>query len=251
MLSPFLYALLIILPLMTLVYIIALIKDDYSVIDIFWPLGLLIVALLILDRSQSLQQNLVIIFVTIWSVRLCPYLFYRIMNKGPDQRYKELQMGWGKNHRIHAFFKIYMLQGFLMYLVSMPILATPYVSSTNSFLLWLGSILCIVGIGLESYADYRIWSFKRLAENKGKYIMDGIFKYSRHPNYLGESLMWIGIAFIALPNTFFILPFLGPAVLIYCLYNFTGVPYAERNRKGEAFREYVENTGAIFPRLFK
>jgi len=235
---------------MTLVYIIALIKDDYSVIDIFWPLGFLILTHLILDNSQSLNQYLVMIFVTIWSVRLCPYLFYRIIKKGPDQRYKELQIRWGKNHRVHAFFKIYMLQGVLMYLVSFPILTAPFVTNSNTTLIWIGSILCLAGIILESYADYKIWSYKHSPENKGKYIMSGIFKYSRHPNYLGESLVWIGLAILALPNRLIVLSFVSPLVLIYCLYNFTGVPYAERNRKGEAFQKYVENTGAIFPKIF-
>ena len=202
---PFLSSALIIMTMMIIVYIISLLKRDYSVIDIFWPIGFLLVALFILDWTGSWNEWLVKLFVTLWSVRLCSYLFYRIIKHGPDARYKELEHSWGKHHRIHAFFKVFMLQGFLMYWIAMPVTTTPFVYEPNIFLLLLGSLLWTIGFVLEAAADYQLYTFRQKTENKGKYLMSGLFKYSRHPNYLGESLVWIGIGVLALPNEYYIL----------------------------------------------
>ena len=248
--NPFLDSAMIILAMMMIVYIIALIKHDYSVIDISWPLGFLFISIFILDWSGTWNEILVKAFVTIWSLRLCSYLFYRIMKHGPDKRYKELEYGWGENHRIHAFFKIYMLQGFLMYWIAMPITTTPFVVESNIIVLVLGSTLWVLGFILESVADYQLYSYRQKPEHQGKYLMTGLFHYSRHPNYLGESLLWIGIGVLALPSSYWFLAMLGPGILIAALYRFSGVPYAERNRKGAVFQHYVKNTGAIFPKIF-
>ncbi len=249
--NPYIFAVVIIWSMMTIVYIISLIKNDYSVIDIFWPVGFGLLAFFLLDFGVSANRDLVKIFVTVWSVRLCLYLLYRNMKHGPDARYKELQIEWGATHRIHAFFKVFMLQGGFMYLIALPIItgATGAVSTPLS--LWLGGIISLVGFALELAADIQLYLFKHKAENKGQYLMTGLFSISRHPNYLGEILFWIGIAILVLPNPSYYLTLLGPAVLTFALYRFSGVPYAERNQKRtESFQSYAAKTGAIFPKLW-
>jgi len=172
------------------------------------------------------------------------------MKHGPDARYKELEQGWGADHHIHAFFKVFMLQGVLMYWIAMPVTTVTFVVKSNTLLLILGSSLWVVGFALETMADYQLYTFRQKAENKGKYLMTGLFSFSRHPNYLGECLLWMGIGILALPSPYWLLALLGPSILIAALYKFSGVPYAERNRKGDAFQQYVESTGAIFPKIF-
>jgi steroid 5-alpha reductase family enzyme len=248
--NPFLYSAMIIATMMMVVYIIALIKRDYSVIDISWPLGFLFVSIFVLDWGGSWNEILVKLFVTVWSVRLCSYLFYRIMKHGPDKRYKELEYGWGQNHRVHAFFKIFVLQGFLMYWIAMPVTTASYVIEPNIILLIIGGAFWKIGFILESVADFQLYTFRQKPENKSKYLMTGLFSISRHPNYLGECLVWIGIGLLALPSPYWYLAILGPSILIAALYKFSGVPYAERNRKGARFEKYVETTGAIFPKIF-
>ena len=252
--NPFLESAMIIAAMMTIVFIISLVKRDYSVIDIFWPLGFLFISLFSLDSNietggtwNKIFMNL---FVTLWSVRLCSYLFYRIMKHGPDKRYKELEHGWGKNHRVHAFFKIFVLQGFLMYLIALPLTCVDFITAGNDIVLLVGSSLWLIGFVLESIADYQLYAFRQKPENKGKYLITGLFSFSRHPNYLGECLLWVGICVLALPNQYGALVLLGLSILIAALYRFSGVPYAERNRKGAAFQEYIESTGAIFPKIF-
>lgn len=238
--------------MMTFVYVIGLIKNDYSVIDIFWPLGFLLLVLFLDIKAGCTNQQLVKFFVTFWALRLSPYLLYRIIKKGPDLRYKELQLAWGKSHRVHAFFKVFMLQGFLMFLIAMPIITGQYCIDNNTFLKILGIVLCIIGICLESAADLSLYLFKQKKENAGKYLMTGLYKYSRHPNYLGELLFWYGIACLTVQNPYFYLTILGPLVLTYALYKFSGVPYAERNHhKSAIFREYAKKTGAIFPKFWQ
>lgn len=235
---------------MTTIYIIGLVKNDYSVIDIFWPIGFFLLANFLLDWNGSIAQILIKIYVTIWAIRLSSYLFFRIAKYGPDARYKELQKGWGKHHRIHAFFKVFMLQGGFMFLIGLPIISSAYIAENNWLFIFLGSFIWMIGFVIECIADYQLYHFKQNPKNKGKYLMAGLFKYSRHPNYLGEILLWIGIALLSLPNIYGYLSILGPLVLIFALYKFSGVPYAERNHtKNTAFLEYVSKTGAIFPKI--
>ena len=249
--NPFVSSLLLILSMMTIVYVISLIKNDYSVIDVFWPLGFLLVASYILDYGYVINHTVIKIFVTIWALRLSFYLLYRIVKHGPDKRYRELQREWGKHHRIHAFFKVFMLQGAFMFLIAMPITTATYVIETNILSLWLGSLIWLFGFLLELGADIQLYTFKQKSVNKGKYLMTGLYKYSRHPNYLGEIILWYGIALIAIPNEYWYLSILGPTVLLFALYKFSGVPYAERNAsKSPAYQVYMEKTGAIFPKIF-
>jgi len=143
-----------------------------------------------------------------------------------------------------------MLQGAFMFLISMPIITSSFVEDENLFFVGLGSVIWIKGFVIECIADYQIYTFKQRPENKGKYLMNGLYKYSRHPNYLGEILLWTGIALLALPNRFAYLTIIGPLVLMFALYKFSGVPYAERNYAGKsAFEDYAANTGAIFPKI--
>ncbi len=249
--NPYILAVVIILSMMTIVYIISLVKNDYSVIDVFWPVGFGLLAFFLLDFGVSTNLDVIKIFVTLWTVRLSSYLLFRNIKKGPDARYRELQIEWGKHHRIHAFFKVFMLQGAFMYLISMPIITAAGLSSGHPYTLWVGGMIALLGFTLELASDIQLQAFKNKKENKGKYLMTGLFSISRHPNYLGEILFWIGIAILALPNPMFYLTLLGPAVLIFALYKFSGVPYAERNQKHtDSYHHYASKTGAIFPKIW-
>lgn len=249
--NPYIMGVFIILSMMTIVYIISLLKNDYSVIDIFWPVGFGLLAFFLLDFGVSTNIDLVKIFVTVWATRLSSYLLYRNIIHGPDARYRELQIEWGKTHRIHAFFKVFMLQGAFMYLIAMPIITGAFVATNNMLSLLLGGSIAFIGFTLELASDIQLHSFKSKSENKGKYLMTGLFAISRHPNYLGEILFWIGIAILVLPNPSFYLSLLGPVVLTFALYRFSGVPYAERNqKKTDTYESYAAKTGAIFPKLW-
>lgn len=249
--NPFIVSLLIILSMMTVVYIIGLVKNDYSVIDIFWPIGFLLIAHFLIETDEQFNPFIIKIFVTFWAVRLSSYLFFRIVKHGPDMRYRALQIEWGKHHRVHAFFKVFMLQGAFMYLIALPIITAKYTVDSPGIWLWIGIVLSLIGFVMECAADLQLYHFKQKVENKGKYLMTGLFTYSRHPNYLGELLFWYGIALIAIPNPYGYLTLLGPMTLTFALYRFSGVPYAELNQKKTAeFAEYAQRTGAIFPRLW-
>lgn len=249
--NPYIDALILILSMMTIVYIISLLKNDYSVIDIFWPVGFGLLAYHLLDFEVNINLDVVKIFVTIWCARLCVYLAYRNIIHGPDMRYRELQNEWGKHHRVHAFLKVFMLQGGFMYLIGLPIITGTGMAVGSIISLYIGAIIAAIGFGLELIADIQLYSFKQKAENKGKYLMTGLFQFSRHPNYLGEILFWVGIAVLVMPNPASYLTCIGPLVLTFALYKFSGVPYAERNqRKTGPYLDYAAKTGAIFPRLW-
>ncbi len=249
--NPYILSLGIIWSMMTIVYIISLLKNDYSVIDIFWPVGFGLLAYFLLDFEVNSNISLVKIFVTIWTVRLSLYLLYRNILHGPDKRYRELQMEWGKNHRIHAFFKVFILQGAFIFLIAMPIITGAGMELGSQITLWLGGAISVIGCLLELGADIQLYTFKKRAKNNGKYLMTGLYALSRHPNYLGEILFWAGISILVLPNPMQWITWVGPATLTFALYKFSGVPYAERNqRKTESFEAYAAKTGAIFPKLW-
>jgi steroid 5-alpha reductase family enzyme len=241
--------------------IVCLIKKNNGLIDIFWGIGFLWISTwsMSFDASVLMPRILLNSLVWIWGLRLSGYLFLRNWDKPEDFRYREWRKDWGKNWIIQSILKIYVLQGLLLALISFPI----YWINTHAtlpgflnsfglpFIFIFGATLSFLGIVVETIADLQKSNFKKKPSNAGKICKDGLWSISRHPNYLGEILMWSGIGIAALVFRQGYLGLIGPLSIIFLLYRVSGVPLLEAKMKDNSeFQAYVKTTGAIFPRFF-
>ncbi|WXR61021.1 DUF1295 domain-containing protein [Peptostreptococcaceae bacterium AGR-M142] len=231
-------------------FIIGTIIKNNSIVDIGWGMGFFILSLyLIYINSFKLDiKTLTNILVLIWGFRLSYHILKR-NKKEEDKRYKKWREEWGEWVILRAFFQIYLLQGFFMFIIFLPVIIINDINEiNNNYYVMIGFIVWIIGFLFESISDYQLKIFKKDINNKGKFIKSGLWKYSRHPNYFGESCMWFGIALISYFITRNIMSFVSPITITFLLLFISGIPLLEKSfEKREGFLEYKEKTSVFIP----
>jgi steroid 5-alpha reductase family enzyme len=248
-----------ILAYMTAWFIIALIRKDNSVVDIAWGLGFVLVAgVTLLRRGSLFLALLVTALVVVWGLRLAVHILVRNRKRGEDPRYAEWRRKWGDSFVWRSYLQVFLLQGFFLLVISAPIVLVnthrwvrPPGSSGGG--IWLaGFLVWCAGFFFEAVGDAQLTRFKRDPANKGKIKDRGLWRYSRHPNYFGESLMWWGIFFIALDVPYGWTTVVSPALITFLLIRVSGVPLLERRYAGNPeFQAYARRTSAFVPWLPK
>lgn len=244
---------LVILLYMVMFFIIAQVKKNNAIVDIAWGGGFILVALLSLYVSPDVgaRQWLVMGLVLIWGVRLIMHIALRSKGKGEDFRYADMRRRWGDRARINSFFKIYMFQGVLLIFIAYPILLNNYSDSTALHVVsMVGVVIWMIGFFFEAVGDYQLYRFKQNPENKGKMMQNGLWKYTRHPNYFGEVMLWWGIFFIVLPVSYGWSAIFSPLLLTFLILKVSGIPLLEQKYKDHPdFHDYAQKTNAFIPWL--
>jgi len=236
---------------MVIVFIIAQAIKNNSIVDIGWGLGFIATALVLLfTKGQFNNYNFVFVsMILIWGLRLALHIFLRARGKGEDFRYAQWRKEWGKNAAVKAFFKVFVLQGIIMLIVALPIIIV-FSSAKNQLNIFslTGFLIFAFGFLFESIADFQLHCFKKNPENKGKIITSGLWKYTRHPNYFGEAVLWWGIAIFTIGAENYIISFIGPIVINLLLVFVSGVPLLEKKYTGNIeWEEYKKITPAFVP----
>jgi steroid 5-alpha reductase family enzyme len=249
--NTFLVAALTVLSYMTVLFLVALRRKDNSIADVAWGTGFIIVALstLILCGSFSPRQLIVTGLVLIWGLRLSIRIFLRNRGKGEDERYRKWRKEWGKTFVIRSYFQVFLLQGGVLLLNITPVLfINTYAAGNPGFLDMLGVLVWILGFGFESVSDWQLDMFIKNPDNRGRIMEQGLWRYSRHPNYFGEVTMWWGIYIIALPVPWGWVSIIGPLTISYIILFVSGVPMTERfMQDNPAFADYKRRTSAFIP----
>jgi len=232
-----------------LFYFVALIKSDFSVIDTAWGMGFVVVTLSLLFQTPVLtsQQILLTTMICAWALRLSLYLHFRNVKKGEDFRYRQWREEWGDKANLIAYFKVFWLQAIILLCVSsiIPIL---WFSSSEGISPWdyLALLIFCFGLFAEAIADYQMNQFKKNEKNKGQLCLVGLWKYSRHPNYFGEILVWWGVFLLSISNQQWMWAWIGPFLLTLLLLKVSGIPMLEKKYEGRAdFEEYKRKTNAL------
>jgi len=217
-------------------------------IDIYWGPSFFFSALLIffLNNNFTLANFAILILVGIWGLRLALYLFFRNIKKAEDKRYVKIRASIGN---IGLYFITYMIQVILIALVSLPIQVSIIQSEpTNlNFLSLIGGIVALSGVIIESISDFQMSKFKLIPNNKGKLMNKGLWQFSRHPNYFGDSLFWWGIFIFSYGYTSNLLIIISPIIMTYFLMRVSGVTLLERQLKykKDGYEEYINNTSSF------
>ena len=240
--------------LMAVVWVIAVRIRNAGIVDIAWSLGFIPLALLyrIFGDGEPARQNLITLMALLWSARLGSHLWKRVMGHHPEEdgRYRELRAAVA-GHENFFFFWFFQAQALLLAVLSLPILLADFDPRVSlGFSDGLGFVVWLVALAGESLADRQLAAFKADPANKGKVCSAGLWRYSRHPNYFFEWLIWVSFFFFALPAPWGWTTILCPALMLFFLLRVTGIPYTEEQSlrsRGLAYRQYQRSTSAFVP----
>lgn len=231
-------------------FVISLLKKRNDIADVAWGIGFVLVAWVSLLVSDNFNHRslLVSILVTIWGLRLALHIGLRNRGKGEDFRYKAWRESWGKSFLIRSYLQVYILQGLLLFVISLPIIFVNTRNAAFSYFDILGLIVWLVGFLFETVGDWQLRQFTKNPANKGKIIQNGLWKFSRHPNYFGEVTLWWGIFLFAVSLPFGFLTIISPITITLLILYVSGIPMLEKKyEKNDEFAEYKKRTSVFFP----
>ena len=198
-------------------------------------------------ESINLGSLVLSTFIIIWSLRLGTFLFLRIKKAGKDRRFNEIKKSFS------WFFMTFSVSGMWVTICSICALtgiANGIIFSTTTI---IGIIIFLIGFTIEIIADSQKTKFRAKEDNKDKFISIGLWKYSRHPNYLGEIILWLGISLISFSSLggFQYITLISPIFTYLLLVNVSGINFLEKSGKKkwghlESYKKYLKET----PRLF-
>lgn len=252
MLQMLLFTSLVLLFFMTIWFLVAMAVRRNDIADILWGVGFVLVVMsasLMVD-SLTFRGLLMALLVTLWGVRLSVRIYLKNRGKEEDFRYRKWRKEWGDSFFLRSYLQVFILQGVLMLVVLTPVW---YVIGRQqpvqaNILDALGLLLWSVGFYFEVVADYQLDAFKKNPENSGKVLQTGLWRYSRHPNYFGEVVMWWGIYLMALPVTGAVYTIIGPVVITFLIVKVSGVPLMEEHyRDNPKYQEYKKKTSVFLP----
>ena len=250
-LSTFLIAAIIILVYMTGLFSIALIRKDNSIADIAWGFGFIVVAWSTTFVNGNLfpRQLLTCCLISIWGSRLSIRIFLRNRGKGEDPRYQKWRKEWGRCFIVRSYLQVFLLQGVILLVNISPVLVINTTSDAKLvFLDAIGLLVWITGFLFESVGDWQLDRFLKNPKNRGIIMDQGLWRYSRHPNYFGEITMWWGIFIIGLSVPLGWIGFIGPLTITLMIIFVSGIPMTERlMEKTPGFDEYKKRTSVLFP----
>ncbi len=234
-------------------WLVATWRRDASLVDVFWGpgfAGIACVAFAVADGALA-RRVLVLVLALAWGLRLGAYLLWRAWGRPEDFRYQAMRSHWGARFPLVSLFTVFGLQGVLMWLVSLP-LQVAQVARTPEALGALdasGAALWLVGMVFESVGDWQLARFKADPANAGRVMDSGLWRYTRHPNYFGDCLVWWGFFLIAsgVPGGAYTL--LSPIVMTILLRRVSGVTLLERSllKRRAGYADYVARTNAFVP----
>ncbi len=240
--------------LMAVVWFICKKINNAGFVDVAWSYGFAVVVGIYaaVGSGDPLRKGLITVMVVVWSLRLGTHLFLRVARHHPteDARYAGLREAFPKRVWL-MFFGFFLLQGLLIGILSAPF-AVACANPAPGLSVWeiLGAALWLIGLGGEAVADGQLKHFRGKPENKGGVCQTGLWKYSRHPNYFFEWVIWIAFFVFACGSPWGWLTVFAPLIMLYFLLCVTGVPPAEEQSlksRGDAYREYQRTTSVFLP----
>ena len=232
-------------------FLISRIVRRNDVADVAWGPGIALVGLIALLLAPAPDDRLTIMsaLVFLWGVRLAMHVWHRTMNRSEDVRYATWRRTWGRWFVPRSYLQVFILQGLLMLVVAYPLLhVSAFARVPFGLFDVIGLVIWLVGFLYETIADMQLRRFMADRSNAGKIFTSGLFKYSRHPNYFGESLQWWGLATFALATPYGVLAFVSPVVVTLLLLYVSGIPMLEAHLQHKpGYRAYASRTNALIP----
>ena len=242
----------IVIVLMVLLWAISVVRRDVSIVDPFWGAGFVVIAWvgLLWSWPTSLRVLILTVLTSIWGLRLSLFLLRRNWGHAEDHRYAAMRAHHGSRFWWMSLFTVFLLQGAILWFVSLPIQAAA-VNNLASPLGWLDGLgigVWMVGLFFEAVGDAQLTRFKADPSNAGRVMDRGLWRYTRHPNYFGDFCVWWGLYLIAAAGgaTW---TAASPLLMSFLLLKVSGVSLLERTITGRRpeYAVYRARTNAFFP----
>ena len=239
----------IILGYVSIWYLIALYKKRNDVADIAWGIGYIIICGYLFITTERWPVLLVLYaMIFLWGLRLSIHIYNRNKNKKEDYRYQAWRNEWGKNFYWRSYLQVFILQGFILLIIISPVINAAAAAPVSwGVFTWVGMCCWIIGFYFQATGDHQLAVFIK-QKKSGEIMQTGLWKYSRHPNYFGEIMMWWGIFIITIPFQHSIYFLISPVCITLMLVYVSGIPLLEKKYKGNAaFEEYKKRTSILIP----
>jgi steroid 5-alpha reductase family enzyme len=237
--------------IMIAIYIWARMIKNNGIVDIFWAFNFLVIAVLIWFLAEGYEQRKMLVcgLAALWSLRLGIYLLIRVGShiKEEEGRYKALREEWSDT----VFFFFFQGQALSNVMLAIPFFIIALNTDPQMHTLeYIGAAMWCLAIIGEGVSDYQLANFKKNPANKGKVCQDGLWNYSRHPNYFFQLMIWISVLVMALPSPYGWLAVICPLSIGYLIFKVTGIPMTEEQAvrsRGDLYREYQRTTSSFVP----
>ncbi len=241
----------VILVFVSILFVVSLFVRRNDIADSAWGIGVLLVGMVPawLYETSGLAL-LVLILATLWGLRLSARIFLRNRKKSEDPRYKVWRDTWGRWFYLRSYGQIYLLQGALMIAVGYPLLhAVVYGSAMElSWYAYSGLAVWVIGFFFEVVGDYQLDRYLALPVKASSILQEGLWKYTRHPNYFGEVTMWWGIWLMLIPTEMSYVTLIGPLTITILILKVSGIPMLEKHMANNPeFSEYKRRTSVFIP----
>ena len=239
--------------LMLVTWVLSVLVRDASIVDPVWGAGFVLVAWVVrasVDGDPA-RQWLLVALTTVWGLRLAGYLAWRKRGGGEDFRYREMRERWGARFWWVSLGTVFVLQGVLMWVVSLPVQLGQVPDDPGlGVLAGIGVAVWVVGMCFEVVGDAQLARFKADPANHGAVMDRGLWRYTRHPNYFGDACVWWGLALVAAESGLGAVGIIGAVVMTVLLRRVSGVTLLERSlsRRRAGYDDYVARTSPFVPR---
>jgi steroid 5-alpha reductase family enzyme len=188
------------------------------------------------------------LLASVWGLRLTLYLAWRNLGKGEDYRYRAMRRKYGNRFWIVSLFTVFVFQGVLMWLVSAPVQFGMAGAGALGVLDGVGVTFWATGLLFESIGDWQLAEFKADPRNDGQVLRTGLWRYTRHPNYFGDFMVWWGLYLIGAAGGAWWAIF-GPLIMTALLMRYSGAGLLEKTitTRRPGYEEYIRTTNAFFP----
>ncbi|WP_069173363.1 DUF1295 domain-containing protein [Streptomyces griseus] len=242
------------LAVMLVTFAVALRAGVHRVVDVAWGIGFAAVALVsyVLSRGDGSEglRLLVTVLTVVWGLRLAVHIGRRGRGHGEDPRYAAMLARAPGSQALYALRKVYLLQGALVWLISLPVQAAYYVTGPLTWWAGAGTALWALGLAFEAVGDAQLARFKADPENRGRVMDRGLWAWTRHPNYFGDFCVWWGLfLLVCVQPAVAAATLVSPVVMSLLLTMGSGKALLERHMAGRpGYAEYRARTSGFLPR---
>lgn len=249
--SVYFESLLIMMLLAFLTWLISLVKKDVSIVDSLWSMLFLAAGIYVFINSPAWSFSGTVLFVLLllWASRLSVFLTVRNWGEAEDRRYQVIRLNNSPNFEYKSLFIIFGFQGMLAWVIFLGLLPGLYLPAEFGLQHVLATLLWLTGFSFELVADWQLYTFRKNSA-PGDVLQKGLWRYSRHPNYFGEFLIWWSFFVMTVSAaTWWVI--VAPLLMTVLLLRISGVGLMERGitERRPAYQSYIDRTSAFFPWL--
>jgi steroid 5-alpha reductase family enzyme len=237
----------------------------HAVVDVTWGLGFAVIAVVSWSMSRQVEHQILVAagsdpptalrawialgLTVVWGLRLATHIALRSRGRGEDPRYEELMARAPGNPKWHAFTRIYLTQGAVMWIVSLPVQMSMFELWFVGWVAWAGVGVWALGMFFETVGDWQLTRFRNDPSKKGAVLDTGLWRYTRHPNYFGDACAWWGLFLVAADAWPGVVTVFAPLLMTWLLAKGTGKPLLEKDMASRRprYADYVRRTSGFVP----